>query len=163
MEIVRITKDISSKVSELYALSWKAGYRNIVSQKYLDELSPERWTSSLQDSPYDGYVLQDCGKFVATSSIAPAREEDWYGWGEIISLYVLPEHFHQGYGRKLLAFVTDRLREKGYRRIYLWVLEENRQARTFYEHNGFSPNGDKCSITIEGKHLVELRYIKTTE
>lgn len=163
MELLKITKDIASKASEVYAVSWKTAYKNIVPQKYLDELSLEWWTPLLLDSSRAGYVLKDDDDFIAAASIAPAREEKMNGWGEIISIYVLPKYFNQGYGKKLLEFAVDTLGKNGFDNIYLWVLEENQQARRFYERNGFFPNGDKGAITIGGKELVEVRYVHTNK
>lgn len=159
MEILPITKASASNASHIYALSWKKAYRDIVPQTYLDELSLERWTPFLQDSPYCGYILKADGEFIATSSISPARDEEMQGWGEIISIYVLPEHFYKGYGKKLLYFVLSDLNSKGFNKVYLWVLKNNLQAISFYERNGFVSNGDKSVITIGGKDLVKIRYV----
>lgn len=83
-----------------------------------------------------------------------------YGWGEIVSFYVLPEYHNKGYGKKLFSYVSNCLSESfGFKNIYLWVLEENYHARTFYERNNFIPNGDKTTRNIAGKNLVEIRYI----
>lgn len=38
----------------------------------------------------NSYLLLDKGRCIATASISPARDELKPGWGEIISLYVLP-------------------------------------------------------------------------
>lgn len=159
MELLKITKDIASEVSRIYALSWKTAYKNMVPQKYLDELSLEYWTSFLQESPAVGYVLKVEEELVATSSISPARDAAMRGWGEILSIYVLPQHFHKGYGKALLSFVISQLQSSGFSDIYLWVLEENQHARSFYERNGFTTNGDKETINIGGKDLIELRYV----
>ena len=109
MELLKITKDIASKASEVYAVSWKTAYKNIVPQKYLDELSLEWWTPLLLDSSRAGYVLKDDDDFIAAASIAPAREEKMNGWGEIISIYVLPKYFNQGYGKNCLNLLLIRL------------------------------------------------------
>lgn len=159
MKILQITKDIASDVSHIYAYSWKTAYKDIVPQKYLDELSVERWTPLLQDSPYTGFVLKVNDEFVATSSISLARDETMSGWGEIISIYVLPQYFNQGYGRSLFSYSVKQLYDKGFKNIYLWVLEENIQARSFYERHGFFHNGDKTAINIGGKELIEVRYV----
>lgn len=163
MEIIKITSDIASSASKVYALSWKTAYKNIVPQEYLNALSLERWTPFLQYSPYEGFVLRISEEFVATSSIAPARDKAMLGWGEIISIYVLPNHFFKGYGKKLLLFVITELQNKGFDNIYLWVLEDNQQAKIFYERNGFIDNGDRSIITIGGKELVEARYVYTAK
>lgn len=163
MEILKITKDMASSISHIYALSWKTAYKNIVPQKYLDDLSLEQWVPFLQDSPFTGFVVKDKGEFVATSSIAAARDDKMKGWGEIISIYVLPQHFGKGYGKKLFAFVRNQLHFRGFNEIYLWVLEDNQQARKFYERNGFAPNGERLPIDIGGKELVEVRYVYATK
>ena len=77
-----------------------------------------------------------------------------------MSLYVRPADFHKGYGRALLEFVTARLRENGFSEQYLWVLEENRRARAFYEAMGFYANGEKIMQNIGGKDLIEIKYMK---
>ena len=159
MEILKVTNELASCASHIYALSWKTAYKNIVPHKYLDGLSLERWTPLLLDSPYTSFVIKDGGEYVATSSSAPARDETMCGWGEIISLYVLPQYFNKGYGKEMFSFAAAQLHENGFQNIYLWVLEENQKARRFYEQNGFVPNGDKAVIHIGGKDLTELRYV----
>lgn len=161
MEIIRLTPEYASKASHIYALSWKAAYQGIVPQEYLDSLSLERWTPFLTDSPSTGFLLKDGGEFTATSSVSAARDETMPGWGEIISIYVLPQYFHKGYGSRLISAVSDYLFESGWKDIYLWVLEGNKQARAFYERNHFVFNGDTTSIEIGGKALTEIRYVKS--
>ena len=92
--------------------------------------------------------------------IEPPFYANFGGTGEIMSLYVRPADFHKGYGRALFEFVTDRLRESGFSEQYLWVLEENRRARAFYEAKGFYANGEKTTHNIGGKELAKVKYIK---
>lgn len=92
--------------------------------------------------------------------IEPPFYANFGGTGEIMSLYVRPADFHKGYVRALFEFVTDRLRESGFSEQYLWVLEENRRARAFYEAMGFYANGEKTTQNIGGKELAEVKYIK---
>ena len=159
MQILKITQENASEASHIYANSWKVAYKNIVPQEYLDQLSLERWTPFLRESPFMGFMLKINGEFVGTTSVAPARDKQMIGWGEVISIYVSPEHFGKGYGKILFAHAIDALNEMGLNQIYLWVLEENWQARVFYEHNGFWESGDKMTIKIGGKELVEVRYV----
>ncbi len=160
MEILRITVETASAASHIYALSWKTAYRGMLPDSYLDQLSLERWTPLLQNSSYEGYLLREGGGFVATCSVAPARDPGMPGWGEIISLYVLPEQFGRGYGTALFDFAQRRLQEMCYRRFYLWVLEQNFRARRFYQRNGFSFCGDRAALYIGGGSFAELRYTK---
>ena len=51
------------------------------------------------------------------------------------------------------------LKEKGYSKIYLWVLEKNERARRFYEKNGFTWNGDRLEGEEGGRKVTDLRYV----
>lgn len=163
MHIEKITKATATQASHIYAMSWKAAYKGIIPQAYLDVLPLDRWADKLGNAEHENfradYILSDSGKFVASSSICKARDEAYGDWGEIMSIYVLPEEFRKGYGRTLFTYVFDQLKEQGYSNIYLWVLEENQRARRFYDKMGFQANGDRMIQNIGGKDCVEVRYI----
>ncbi len=159
MNILPITENLAQKASHIYAKSWKEAYKGIVPQAYLDELSLERWTPILASSVYQGYVLEENGEYIATSSISPARDEEMQGFGEVMSIYVLPKYYNKGYGQKLFSFVLLKLKEMGFSNIYLWVLEDNKNAINFYKKNGFFHNGDTKIQNIGGKDLKELRFV----
>lgn len=157
MEIREMTTEFS-EASNIYAKSWKAAYRGIVPRAYLDRLTSESWTEAMRNSPFRNYIMKDGGVFVAASAIGKARDSEYEGCGEIVSIYVLPECFGKGYGTALFRFMTEKLRELGYDKMYLWVLKENFRARRFYEKMGFMPDGNERSILIEGKEIAEVCY-----
>ncbi len=158
MEILELTKEFS-EASNIYAKSWKAAYRGIVPKAYLDKLTSESWTMAMKNSPFRNYILRDEGVLVAASAIYKARDSKYEGYGEIVSIYVLPEYLGKGYGTALFRFMTEKLRALGYDKQYLWVLKENFRARRFYEKMGFNFNGDEKSTEICGEKLVEVCYI----
>ena len=158
MEILELTKEFS-EVSNIYAQSWKAAYQGIVPKAYLDKLTSESWTMALKNSPFHNYILRDDGVLVAASAIGKARDCKYNGYGEIVSIYVLPEYFGKGYGSALFRFMTEKLRALRYDKQYLWVLKENYRARRFYEKMGFAFNGDEKSTEICGEKLIEVCYI----
>ena len=159
MEIRKVAQaDDFNAISRIYALSWKTAYKGIVPQEYLDELPENRWANVLRNSPCDAFVIIENGEYIGTSSICAARDEKMSGWGEIVSIYLLPEYFGKGYGKPLLENSVASLISKGYDEIYLWAFEENKRARKFYEKNGFSPL-DRQLININGTDLPEVRYI----
>ncbi|MGE4486137.1 MAG: N-acetyltransferase family protein [Oscillospiraceae bacterium] len=152
-------KEEADEISRIYALSWKTAYRGIVPQTYLDGLSEKRWSPLLAENPSRSYVLLDNGRYIGTASISPARDKKMAGWGEIISLYLLPEHFGKSYGRALLNACISELAQAGFSKIYLWTLENNSRARTFYEKSGFVRDGQKITCEIGGENLTEVRYV----
>lgn len=122
MEIIELTKALASEASHIYAKSWKAAYKGIVPQRYLDDLSTEHWTPFLENSPFQNFLLKDKDVIVAAASIAKARDSKYCDYGEIVSIYILPEYCNKGYGTFLFNRMIEKLRAIGLNKICLWVL-----------------------------------------
>ncbi len=152
------TDDIDD-VSRIYALSWKKAYRGIIPDDYLDSIPETRWSSRLLPKAKRLALAVRDGEIVGASTYEGARDEAMDSWGEIISLYMLPSYYRQGIGTKLFSFVINELVSEGFNSIYLWVLEDNRTARDFYEKNGFTFNGDITADNIGGRAVNEVRYV----
>lgn len=149
------------QVSRVYEQSWKHAYKDIIPQSYLDSIPEGRWAKSVSKPGMSSIVLIDNGTIVGTSGFCASRWEKFTGYGEIVSVYLLPEYTGKGYGRKLMETAMSELRKQGFDKLLLWVLEENTNARRFYEHLGFTNSGEVLDDNIGGKDLKELMYIKT--
>lgn len=145
-------------ISHIYEESWKFAYKNILPQSYLDGIPTGKWASNLDREGLHSLVVIEGDKVVGTSSYCRSRTPEFEGFGEIISIYLLPEYIGKGYGKKLLQAVIGELAKLGYQDIFLWVLEENYRARSFYEKAGLSFDGNQTKISIGGKELTELCY-----
>lgn len=148
-------------VSNIYEQSWKYAYRGIIPDTYLDSIPNGAWANGLQAPGRHSLLLLDNAKPIGTASYAPARAEEMHGYGEIISIYLLPEAMHMGYGKLLLNAAVCALEKSGFKNVYLWVLEKNFSARRFYEHFGFKPNGKVQTDVIGGKEVKEMLYCFT--
>ena len=104
-------------------------------------------------------MLIENGTIIGTSRISKSRWEAYSDYGEIISIYLLPEYVGKGYGRALMDRAVEELKQAGYRRLLLWVLEENHRARRFYETYGFTLSEEKLTQNIGGKELSEVMYV----
>lgn len=151
--------DSRLEISRIYEESWKSAYRGIVPQAYLDGIPAGRWAEALDRAGWDTLVLTEGERLIGTSSVCASRWPDWPGFGEVVSLYLLPESMGKGYGKALLAAAVKRLAEQGFQDALLWVLEENRRARRFYERAGFTLAGDVMDDEIGGKPLREVLYL----
>lgn len=150
-------------VARVYVESWRSAYRDIVPQPYLDALSPGRWAGGLDRDGHQSLVLIQDGIPVGTAAAGPSRWPGYPDFGEIVSLYLLPDRVGKGWGRPLLAAAVETLAAQGFRDILLWVLAENARARSFYERNGFQPGGDRMESVIGGKPLEEALYLRHLE
>lgn len=159
MEIRHIRQsDDRFAISHIYEESWKFAYKNIIPQSYLESIPVGRWASNLDKEGMNNLVLIEDGMFVGTSCYCKSRFSDFSNWGEIVSIYFLPQYIGKGYGRLLLDVVVKELEQLGFDDIFLWVLEDNARARKFYEKAGFTPSGKYLDDNIGGKELREMQY-----
>lgn len=143
-------------ISKVYEESWKYAYRGIVPQDYLESIPEGQWASNIEQADRKNLVMFEDDKMIGTSSFGKSRVEEMNGFGEIISLYFLPDYMRKGYGRLLLQAVVGELKKMGFDKVFLWVLEENRNARYFYEKCGFTQT-ERCLFSdIGGKELKEV-------
>lgn len=159
MEIRYMTKsDDKFAISKVYEESWKYAYQGIVPQDYLNSIPKGQWTSHIEQPDRKNLVMVWDGIIIGTSSFGKSRMKEMNGFGEIISLYFLPEYMRKGLGRLLLQAVVSELKKMGFDKVFLWMLEENRNARQFYEKCGFVQT-ERCLISnIGGKELKEVQY-----
>ena len=126
--------------------SWRATYRGMVPDGYLDRLSVEereaRWREALVGGSQCVLVAEGGDGVIGFASFGPSRDADaGADVGEIPAIYVEPSAIGTRVGRALFEAATSALREAGYRRATLWVLEANERARRFYERAGWAWDG----------------------
>ena len=161
MGIVRFLdqNDDRNKISSVYEQSWKTAYRGIIPDDYLDSIPAGRWAAKVDTASWHTLVCLEDGQIIGTSSFSSSRFEVFKDYGEIISIYLLPEYVGKGYGRQLMERVLSELRKAGYAKAFLWVLEENKNARAFYEKMGFALSSESIESNIGGKDLIEVSYV----
>lgn len=72
---------------------------------------------------------------------------------EDVSYYIILEKYrNKGYGRQVICHL-----KKDIKRMQLWVLKDNIEARNFYENNGFKNTG-KTRMIYRGANYVQLQY-----
>jgi GNAT superfamily N-acetyltransferase len=76
------------------------------------------------------------------------------GW--VHSLYVAPEAQGHGVGSTLLDHASDRLREAGCHRAYLWVFPDNTPTISFYARHGWTPDGAERVEERFGENEIRL-------
>ncbi|MDE5996384.1 MAG: GNAT family N-acetyltransferase [Eubacterium sp.] len=151
--------DSREEISNIYEQSWKYAYKGIIPQDFLDRIPSGQWCKAFDNPERYTLVMLDDDKIIGTSSYCKSRYDDYKDWGEIISIYFLPEYMGKGYGRQLIEKVINELKAMGFETIFLWVLEDNYRARHFYEKCGFKNSGKYYDDNIGGKQLRELQYV----
>ncbi len=157
---IRYIKDTDDRfaISRIYEESWRFAYKDIVPKSYLDSIPSGKWAAHLDNTDMHTLVALENNKLMGTASYCKSRFCDFADFGEIVSIYFLPEYMGQGYGTKLLKVVVDELAKLGYHDIFLWVLEANTRARVFYEKAGFIFSNKFLVDNIGGQELREVQY-----
>ena len=144
--------------------TWRTAYAGIVPAEHLAGLSySDReavWVQILtrhQPAECNFVAETGSGEIVGFAGGGPEREGDRTYRGELYAVYLLREHQRRGVGRRLACAVARGLLSAGFDSMLLWVLEDNRAARRFYESLGGEQVGRK-TIAVGGAGLVEVSY-----
>lgn len=163
MEIRRMTESDLREVDELYVAAWKAGYKGLLPQDFLDGLTSKIVDRSPKSYFFDegSFVILDGERIAAHCHARLAAEPKMRGWGEIHTMYALPQFWGKGHAGELLNYAANWLCECGFDDVYLYVLEGNERAERFYTKHGFRANGDTIQCEVGGKTVTDKRMVKS--
>jgi GNAT superfamily N-acetyltransferase len=102
--------------------------------------------------------MSACSSSGPRNPLAPARDDDLDGSGELCALYVDPSHWNSGFGRELIVAARAALTRAGFANAYLWVLVGNERAERFYRVDGWTPDGARKTGVVWGVSVDEIRY-----
>lgn len=155
------------RVGRIRVGGWRAAYRGLVPQSYLDAMDPARDAAghrarlARRPGPVLDLVAEQDGDVVGWACHGPYRDGDTHTEdAELYALYVDPGRYGGGIGRALLAESAGRCATAGHPRMLLWVLKENTPARRFYERAGFRPDGAQEPFEVDGVAVPEVRYVR---
>lgn len=164
MHLREATAQDALLISRMIAQSWRGAYQDILDPVYLARLPEEYWLptvrSWLDSGRMYGFITESDGSPVGCVIYGRGRDEEYAGWGEIASLYVLPEKMGSGVGSALLDAAMHALVSDGYDRIYLWAIAEYSQGLRFYQHRGFRATGDRVSYKLGSSNMTDVRLVR---
>ncbi|MFE2044222.1 GNAT family N-acetyltransferase [Streptomyces sp. NPDC059477] len=164
MQIRQAWPDDASAVAGVYVRSWQTAFAGLVPQHCLLAMDPSReesgWKARISETrwPASGVlVAEEAGAgIVGFAGFGPSQEIP--AVAEIGTLYAMPEVWGTGVGKHLMLATLTALRQAEYAQATLWVLEDNRRARRFYEAAGWRADGAAMEDTTGGASLSKLRY-----
>ncbi|MFY1701011.1 MULTISPECIES: GNAT family N-acetyltransferase [Micromonospora] len=163
-------------VARVHVRCWQHAYSGIMPAQVLARLNVAAWAQRRRDvgtaepeHPFTTLLAEADGQVVGFTSYGPYRVDQNRAdldpaYGELLALFVEPDHWGDGTAPALLAAARDGLAGRGWHEYRLWVLADNVRARRFYERAGLSPDGERSTYPVpltagsEPVGLVELRY-----
>lgn len=151
-------------VALVHVESWRAAYRGIVANAYLENLSVKSRQSDWEEIFTGGgseLLVADAPEgIIGFSSFGKSRDSDKVDSdGEIYAIYVAPGHWSEGVGAALWRNSLTRLVQLGYSTATAWVLSANERAIRFYQRAGFELCRESTTtVNIGGEVLPEVRY-----
>lgn len=149
-------------IAQIHVEAWLAAYRKIVPPKDLARgnlaARMDFWGKELSKARHGHFIALEQGGPVGFFSLETAQDPDLpAGTLELAAIYFSSGQWRKGYGTQCMSYILSHARENGYRHIALWVLEENRSARAFYEKIGFCPDGTSRPVGPDSP-VREVRY-----
>ena len=144
-------------LADIHVSSWQATYRGVLDDTFLDNLdrvARQRWFA-LQIERGVSVLVSPDDEPAGLAWFGEAREE---GWGEVFAIYVHPDQWGQGHGRLLMERAQQEMRDLGFERGLLWVLDSNKRARRFYEKQGWTLSSRVKLEEMGGTQVTEVRY-----
>ena len=153
----------AEEMAETAIAAWGAGFRGIVPDHVDPRASwrPERLEQRLASPSIES------GEIIVAEVEGAVRGLVLYGVsrdadaapdeGEVIALYVHPDHWRAGLGRRLVSAALERLAGAGLEQAIVWTLAESPRNLAFYEALGFRRDGGEQRRESFGSPL-EVRF-----
>ena len=155
----------AARIAEIEVFSSRYAYEHIVSDECLHkDLSVEnripvhqKW---IAEKRFEVYVYEDSGTGIIQGmmGMGACGDDDKQGAYELHYIYVDPACLRRGIGTEMLRFFEQKGKEKGCTEYVVWVLEENKTGRGFYEKNSYQFDGKEKIFKRWNKR--EIRYVK---
>ena len=132
--IRQAVQEDARQIADILVEDWKKAYRGIIDSDYLDAMNAEeRYRRELQRYPI--YRVAADGKEIlgfTWNEMTEGEDSDC----EIIAIYIRYSKRKGGIGKALFGDSVNLFRAAGRKRMIVWCLRDNAEARKFYEKMG---------------------------
>ena len=157
------TVDDIPSLAIVHVQVWRSTYKGMMNEDYLNSLEPKKreaiWAKVLEQSEWPVHVADMNGNVVGFSAMCAPRDDDMKisGMVELGAINVLQQYAGQGLGRQLVNSGLCEAKQRGFKDVYLWVVSQNKIAKSFYEKYGFI--ADSVHKEDSFLNVTEDRYV----
>ncbi len=162
IKIRQATVEDAGTIACIHIDSWRANYRGLVPDDYLDGLDYGKRELALRDwlrrIVPDHIVVEVNGIVRGFCDFGVCRDTDMPDAGEVWGIYIAPDFMGQGLGRMLMEYAEKRLFSK-WNTVALWVVVGKDSSIGFYEHLGYRADGKRAPLHVGGEkmRMVKIR------
>ncbi|QTU82820.1 GNAT family N-acetyltransferase [Carnobacteriaceae bacterium zg-C25] len=156
IELKPLTRQDVNEASCLVVSVWKKHYRGLLSQSFLQKLSPNAHTEKFkrQIDKSDGYLYGAYDGDVLVGVLQALDTEDGI---HLKQLCVKESAQRQGIGKRLLTVLPPN------RSVKAHVIVGNTVAHAFYEKNGFKKTGERMMSEYRGGRFAVDVYVRNNQ
>ena len=164
MDLRSATCRDARSIAVVHVASIRESYHGIFPAEALNRIDTDdragRWRQTLTDVNNTTLVAESDAQILGFVNYGPCRDHDVAAERveEIMSIYVAPDSWGNGIGRRLLHAACERLAGAGFCEAKLWVLDRNGRAIAFYERAGFAHDGATKHCEMYGVLIIVVRY-----
>jgi GNAT superfamily N-acetyltransferase len=150
----------AAALAGIFEASWRQAYTGIIPYERLAETIKrhgERWWWRTLSRGGGHLLLEVMGEPAGYATFGRSRHSGRQE-GEIYELYLAPLYQGLGFGEHLFEACRTCLDECGLRGLIVWVLRENRAARSFYACRGGVAKLRRIDLST-GAPLEKLGYV----
>ena len=156
----------AAQIAKIHVDTWRCAYKNQIPDTYLASLSIKKrtvnWSKQLANLSKGVFaIVAEVDETVwGWCTFGLSRDKDVFKQtAELHGIYVHPSYIDKGLGTQLMQYVINKLKEKGYQTIILWVLTSNEKTRKWYESKGWKLEGKTKIEHRDNFDLHESRYM----
>jgi ribosomal protein S18 acetylase RimI-like enzyme len=150
----------ADELGRVHVAIWQQAYAGLMPPEYLDGLDADEFATGWRErleAPFPGtlrLVVRDDEGIVGFSTAGPPRLDDAPADLELYAINLLPRAHGTGVADDLLeATIGDRA-------TFLWVIEGNERAISYYRKRGFADDGGRTVDQDSGAN--EIRMVRPT-
>lgn len=169
LRLRRATPADAAALAAVEVTGWRTAYRGLMPDVFLDALSEAEktadWHANLLKHGQSGRkrVIVAIADERVIGFVRVGAEQNTRTAGLLYLLYVLPQYWGRGVGKRLMSAALDELRDLGLVHASLWVLRDNHHARRFYEMQGWLEDGQARADDYGGVELEARCYRRTVD
>jgi len=163
----KLERKYFERVAEIIVFSYRYAYVDIYKDDFLfHQLSVkskiDHFEKRNKEEFENKYIYESDGIVRGIVSCESPKEEDVTYSHEIRAFYLDPPFIGKGYGKKMYQDTEEITINKGYSKLIVWCLLENKRALDFYQRMGFHLSGKEREfpLKLSERPLIEVQLEK---